>query len=156
MKVEDHNFTKGLLKNLKEVSVREIRVGVLGSNAQEQVTDEITMAGLAAVHEFGTDRAGRNRNVTIPERSFIRATWDDKKIMRKAAKKGREVYKRFASPAQITDGIGALAASAVKQKIQSNIPPALKPATVRAKGSSVALVDTGRLINSIDFEVIRK
>ncbi len=38
-------------------------------------------------------------------------------------------------------------------KIQRGIDPALKDATIAKKGSSTPLIETGQLINSIDFEV---
>ena len=41
------------------------------------------------------------------------------------------------------------------QKVESNIPPALKPATIERKGSSVALFDTGELYSQIDADIQR-
>ena len=43
----------------------------------------------------------------------------------------------------------------VKQRIRSHIPPPLKPATIDRKGSSLALVDTSQLLNSIRAVVKR-
>jgi phage gpG-like protein len=40
-------------------------------------------------------------------------------------------------------------------KVESNIPPALKPATIKRKGSSVALFDTGEMYSQIDADIQR-
>ena len=48
-----------------------VDIGILGST-NKTVEGGLTLAGIGAVHEFGTDRAGRGNSVTIPERSFIR------------------------------------------------------------------------------------
>ena len=52
--------------------------------------------------------------------------------------------------------LGEFVASAVKAKIRSNIPPKLKQATIDRKGSSIALIDTGRLINSIQSKLVKR
>lgn len=41
------------------------------------------------------------------------------------------------------------------QKVESNIPPALKTETIKRKGSSVALFDTGELYSQIDADIQR-
>lgn len=48
-----------------------VDIGILG-DTNESVEGGYTLAGIGAVHEFGTDKAGRGNNVVIPERSFIR------------------------------------------------------------------------------------
>ncbi len=40
------------------------------------------------------------------------------------------------------------------EKINSNIPPPNAPSTIKAKGSSHTLIDTGEMRRSIDFRVI--
>lgn len=48
-----------------------VDIGIIGAGGY---TEEggITQAGIGAVQEFGTNKAGRFRNTIIPERSFIR------------------------------------------------------------------------------------
>jgi phage gpG-like protein len=48
-----------------------VDIGILGESNQT-TEGGLTLAGLGAVHEFGTDRAGRGNKTVIPERSFIR------------------------------------------------------------------------------------
>jgi hypothetical protein len=121
--------------------------GEPGNQTKPQVP--ITMAQLAAVHEYGSPEQN------IPERSFIRSTLAEhskeiKRLVKKvtnACVSGKMDKKRAIGIVcqKIADGMVA--------KIESNIPPALSEETIRAKGSSVALIDTGQLKNSIDWEV---
>ena len=49
--------------------------------------------------------------------------------------------------------IGLLYKGLIQRMIGSNMPPGLKPKTIARKGSSKSLIDTGRMRQSIDFEV---
>jgi len=65
------DFTK-LEKLVEELGNKYyVEIGILGEN-HETEEGGLTIAGIGAVHEFGTDKAGRGRKTVIPERSFIR------------------------------------------------------------------------------------
>ena len=51
---------------------------------------------------------------------------------------------------------GLFAAQKVKEYIAGGVPPPNRPSTIRRKGSSTPLVDTGQLMNSITYEVRKK
>lgn len=148
-----------------------VRVGVIGRKASEKHPDEIalevgkgdtlkpakeqaglTNAQLAAIHEFGAPKAG------IPERSFIRATIDVNRStyravviprLIKAVVEGRSSIHRAFSL------LGLKVVADIKNRITTGagVPPPLKPATIAAKGSDRPLVDTGRLLGAITYEV---
>lgn len=128
-----------------------VKVGVL-SNAGNH--DHISMVELAAVHEFGSPQNH------IPERSFIRATFNEKRSELERFV-GAIVKRMFAdknmTPLIALNILGAWMAAQIQNKITQgpHIPPPLKPATVAAKGSSRPLVDTGRLVQSITHEVVK-
>jgi hypothetical protein len=129
-----------------------VRIGVLGSKGGNASHDGITMVELAAIHEFGSPAAH------IPERSFIRRTFDVERVAVSAmsAKLAKAVVARRMDHTRALGLLGAWGASAVKNIISKgqHIPPPLKPATVARKGSDRPLVDTGRLVGAIQFEVI--
>ena len=153
--VIDRNNTPKLLSRLREAGAAEIRVGILGDTASEQVGDGLTMAGLGAVHEFGTDRAGKNHNVVIPERSHLRATWDDRAVMRNTVKRLNQVYAMAGSVGQIMLMTAIVLADAVKEKIDRGISPELNEKYQARRGSGTTpLVGTGRYRNSIQGQVI--
>lgn len=133
-----------------------VQVGVLsdkgGSEPHDGDTkDPITLVELAAIHEFGAPEAG------IPERSFLRSTFIDKRAQLEefVAKLTQAVYKGRVAPQQALGLLGEWASSQVRATIKSgpHIPPPLKPATVARKGSTRPLVDTSQLANSVTYLV---
>lgn len=114
------------------------------------LVDPITIVELAIVHEFGSDD-GR-----IPERGPIRATHD---------KKQREWWEMTSKlkllvlthQISVKKALGLLG-QRIKADIQSAYrrggDPYVKnaPATIKAKGSSKPLIDTGQLLNSVNYE----
>jgi len=132
----------------KEATV--VTVGVQGDAAKKQHGDDgISNVALAAVHEYG------RFDGTIPERSFIRSTIDDRS----------EEYHRLAKNlcGRIIDGtmtthralamMGTRIVVDIKRRIQRGIDPPNKPATISRKRSSKPLIDKGQLIGSITHEV---
>ncbi len=112
---------------------------------------------IAAIHEFG---AGN-----VPERSFLRATIDanQKEYMsrvRSAFDGGlvRAANDQMGAMATTDAALKRLALKVqgdVRKRIADGIPPANSPATVKKKGSSTPLVDTGQLRASITAVVRR-
>ena len=142
------------LERLRELAEQlkinpEIQLGVLSDQASG--LDGLTMAELAAIHEFGAPRAN------VPERSFLRATADEKQrewltLLERALTQAVRGRLDVETALQI---IAQRAVADVQAKIRSNIPPELAPETVRRKGSTVALIDSGRLLQSISASVVR-
>lgn len=123
----------------------EVLIGVFGDTGGDVVLR-------ASVHEFGSP----TRN--IPQRSFLRSTIDEmrSKYIAEASKLASRLLAPTVSRAQVLRGLvrlGMMAVSDVRRKIRSRIPPPLKKATIDAKGSSVPLIDTGRLIQAITHKV---
>lgn len=150
VKVDDHVFRE-LREKIRGIGKAYVKVGVLESAGSADAGDGLTMAELAAIHEYGAPRAN------IPARSFIRNTFLDsdgaeslKKFMFRTAK---GLIQEKLDVQQALNQLGAFAQSMIKNRIKAHIPPPLKPATVKRKGSSTPLVDTGQLINSITWEV---
>lgn len=142
----------------------QARVGVLASHGGGAPHGDsgVTNAELAAIHEFGAPGAG------VPERSFIRSAMRENRVELRnmAARLARRVVDvrkgtSVAGTLSMRDALevlGQWGVAKIKAKITSNIPPALKPATilrktVGGKRGDVALIDTGQLLNSITHEV---
>lgn len=130
-----------MMRRLKRGGPKKIAVGIFGDGE---------LAVIAATHEYGNDDG------TIPERSYLRSTIVEKR---------RQINQHMKRVAQAMLGlgltqdqalglVGEFAVNAVKAKIRSNIPPGLKPATIDRKGSSIALIDTGRMLNSVTYKVM--
>lgn len=107
---------------------------------------------LGAIHEFGSSD-GR-----IPERSFLRGTMKKKRkahneIIRKLA---RSITLGKGTPENALNKLGARVSADVKETIANGVQPPNAPSTVRRKGSSKPLVDTGALRQAITWQVVSK
>jgi hypothetical protein len=140
-------------KLLREVRKNEphVQVGVISGKGGEadHGDDDLTVLFLATVHEFGAPGAN------IPSRSFIRSTVDENQdeLKELIGKLVNRMIEHGDTQEHVLEILGQWLTAKIKAKITSNIPPPLKESTIEAKGSSIALVDTGQLLNSITYEV---
>ncbi|MBN2157919.1 MAG: hypothetical protein JW807_00885 [Spirochaetes bacterium] len=99
------------------------------------------------------------RTVRIPERSYLRGAFDKKETIDRAVRIGAEMVRRVllgqANARDVLTAIGQSFVSSVKQRISSNVPPPNSALTlITKKRGSATLIDEGRLIGSIQDEVI--
>jgi hypothetical protein len=120
--------------------------------AKPGVNSGLTNAELASIHEFGLG--------TVPARPFIRPPFVQHRseylaILRDAFRKSL----RSNDPAGYRRAlalVGQKMAADIKNYVTTGtgVPPPLAASTIKAKGSSRPLVDTGQLINSVTYEVV--
>lgn len=128
---------------LKLSTYGTLKVGFL-SNAR--YPDSTLVSMVAAIHNYGAPRAN------IPPRPFF-------SNMIKA--KSPEWPKAIAGLLKATDydvnQTLRLTGEAIKGQLQQSIrdtdSPPLKPATIRRKGFAKPLIDTGALLNAVDYNV---
>ena len=141
---------KRLLTRLRTASGRAtVNVGIMGKEASAtKQGGGLTNVQVATFHEFG---AG-----DVPERSFIRAGVDEnqQKIILLQAKLAKGVVQGKLTTKKALEILGLEVQNLIQRKIESNIAPPLKQATIDRKRSDVALVDTGQLKNSVTFKVV--
>lgn len=142
----------GLLQDML-TSRSEVVVGVVDGGGvdglpggSEHSDDGISIAGLAAVHEYG---------LGVPERAPLRKTFDEIE-----GRLGVAAQRLFA---QMVDGhiakremlgtLGLFASSQVRRTIQAGVEPPNAPATIKRKGSSKPLIDEGILLSAYTHEV---
>lgn len=123
-----------------------VAVGVLGSDASAP-HGATTLYDVAAANEFGTS--------TIPERSFLRETLDvhRAKVVAFCKKQATLVVRGDITNDAALEKIGLFVQGLIQERIASGIPPENAESTVRAKGSSKPLIDSGQLRGSISYEV---
>lgn len=137
-----------LLAHLRDLSQRVSRPGTLKVGFLENATypGGQPVAMVAAIQEFGAPARG------IPPRPFFRSM-----IAEKSPQWGTQLAGLLvASDYDATKAL-KLMGEGMKGQLQQSIvdtnSPPLAPATVARKGSSKALVDTGHMLNSVDYEV---
>ena len=166
MSVEDKSRVDEVLKALEELESMYVVVGVLSSaDGQLQM--------IANVHEFGCDIpvTDKMRNfffakfnvhlrkdtkvIRIPERSFIRSSFD--KYESKLLEKGdllTEVVDGNISAREFYEFLGQTCVQIIQDFIVNEVnSPANSALTIENKKSSNPLVQTGRLVNSIAYEI---
>lgn len=143
-----------LVKRLRALakSTRRVKVGILSDapkKAREDGAGRYSLLEVAIVHEFGAPAAN------IPQRSFIRATIDERAadIARLQLVVAQRVAMGEITEEQGLSQIGAKVAGWIKVRIADGIAPPLAESTVAKKKSSKPLIDTGQLRSSITHAV---
>ena len=128
--------------------IKDVFAGFDSAGKATGKSSPLTIGQIAEIHEFGLG--------TCPRRSFL-AGWVDENgdKIRQVVKSGAAalVTGKLDSPLQFLNQVGAWSVGQIQQRMSANIPPPLAPATIKRKGSSVALIDTGQLRSSISYRV---
>lgn len=147
-----------LQKLLKQLPLKSVFVGVPANTSEAREGEPINNATIAYIQQNGSPANN------IPARPFMTIGMDEAKLP--ATKQLESAAKKFFKSRDMTDieqGLGKagfVAENAIKRAINSNIAPALAPATIasrnrRGRTGTNTLVDTGALRNSIRY-VIRE
>ena len=156
MKINDLTELKKITKQIKELTTKEIKIGISAdvgtyTNKDGSVGPKIVEVG--RWHEYGL---GDN-----PRRSFLRVPMIDKQfIIQKHIKEGwgnilsgkstaiKELGKLGIVGQEISKGAFATGGYGKWEK--------LKPQTIKRKGSSEILIDKSKLVNSIHNWIVDK
>tara|TARA_R110000787_G_scaffold129434_2_gene241262 strand:- start:1146 stop:1613 length:468 start_codon:yes stop_codon:yes gene_type:complete len=147
VKIKDTGFTS-YRAAFKELDSKKVAVGLFA-----KVGDEVLTKGV--VNEFGTTKAGKNHDIVIPERSFIRSTYN--KNYKKVSRRFGQIAKSIGDGNfRVTDKlrlIGVEQEAAIKKTmVDLKIPPNAA-STIAKKGSSNPLIDTGETREKISSEL---
>lgn len=132
-----------------------VDVGILGSETDSE--SGLTIAGIGAVHEFGTDRAGRGNKTVIPKRSFIKMPIDKKQAdIKSAAEKRLQQHLEKGNVKGVFEDIGLAAEGVIQEAFSTGGFGTWAPnaeSTVQKKGSASPLIDEGVLRKAITSKV---
>lgn len=125
-----------------------VKVGVQGSSGSSNHGGEKTVTEVAAQHELG---------LGVPERSWLRGWIDEnqaviQKTLQGAAK--ASLQGKVTLDAAL-DASGLKFVGLIQKRIAEGITPPNTAATIRRKGSSTPLIDTGQFRSSITRQVIK-
>lgn len=149
VKITDKNNIARLKDVLKELKNYTVEVGIFGS-------DEYVM--IASVHEFGaTIRRGKG-SINIPERSFLRTTFDEKNEEWVSFFKSqlKQVLALKMDVQTLYKRLGTKMVADIQERITDLDAPPNAPSTIAQKGSSNPLIDTGGLRMRVTYKVVRK
>lgn len=139
---------EGLARALEDIASRfkdggTVRVGFL-ENAT--YPDGTPVALVAMIQDFGAPRAG------IPPRPFFRNMVREKSPEWPAAIRQLLIDNDY-DVQKVLALTGEAIAGQLRQSIIDTNEPPLAASTIRRKGHDKPLVDTGHMLNSVDFEV---
>lgn len=154
----DHGYNRIVKTLLKELDGVRIQAGVQADagNAKKRgkggkvVKSDTPLTLIATVHEYGLNG--------MPQRSFIRGAYDDnKQLIEKlttALASGAITSKMPLNTA--LNQVGNAIEGMIKTKIRDGPFNPNSSATIKRKGSSRPLIDTGHLRQSIRYKILRK
>lgn len=144
MKDIDKGFAR-FAKAIKSAKDTKLEVGLFRDTGKN---DGVYIADYAYANEFGTE--------AIPSRPFLRTTFDENEE-NWSEFFNRKLEQVFNEKISLDDAISLLAEKAVddvKNTISNrNFLPKLNEETIKKKGSSKTLVDTGTMRNSVSYRV---
>ena len=161
MKTLKNDFPK-MEKSIADLNGLKVNVGVLeGEHAWLASIHEygcrirVTPRMRAFLHRKGLHLKASTTEIVIPERSFLRAGFDENndRILKATEAILPDVLIGTLSVEQYAETVGLQLATAIKQYAVKLKSPPNHPFTVKQKGSSNPLVDTGDMINGITYEV---
>lgn len=145
----------GLLDRIRSVAKRyttKVEIGYLdGAMHKPSITDgkakpPIALKDLAAIHEYG---------LGVPKRAFIEPSLkaNRKKYLVYAGKQITPIIRRKQSMNSTWQTLGAMAVADIQQYMVTARFTPLAPITIKRKGSSKPLIDTGQMRQSITYRV---
>jgi hypothetical protein len=141
----DDKKSPELARLLREFDL-EVTVGIHEDEGAEDHGDDLTIADVGAIHEFG---------LGVPQRSFVRGYFDENAPRIEQAQDAALVrILDGADPETEAARLGLQLEGGMKARILARIAPPLAESTKRRRGeSAVPLVDSSQLIGAIRSKV---
>lgn len=134
-------------KMLKELAEKEVRVGFQHGQATEE--DGTDVCDVAMWNELGTKN--------MPSRPFLRMSVDENESKIEEFLKGEvKELVNGADAEQILKEIGLFQKDLIQEKITEGSFTPNAESTVKKKGSSKPLIDTGRMRQSVNYVIQKK
>lgn len=165
--IKDESNVDKLLENLAIIQDLKIQIGIMSNAGGKMLT-------IARVHEFGctievTEKMRKylrhigiylkkdTNTINIPERSFIRAGFDENKsnIESRVSTLINSLMHNQIDRETFYEFIGEYTVGLIQEYLTNLSSPPLHPATVKNKKSSNPLVDTGHLRDTITYKIVR-
>ena len=126
-----------------------VRIGFRGPEglAKHPGSPDVTIVEVATFNEFGTSN--------IPERSFIRSTMDENRnaLLQTNKQLFFEIVVGSMTTERALNILGMKMKALIQKKITDLRTPPNAPSTIRQKGSSNPLIDTGTMRQAVTYKV---
>lgn len=140
-----------VIRAIHRMDQRRVLVG-FPEGAHDRSNSEINNASLAYIHEHGSPAAN------IPARPFLTPGIEDAEDavvaeFRQGAAQALTSNNPDAVLERTLNRVGLIAVGSVQKKIVTGPFVPLKPATIRRKGSSKPLIDTGQMRQAVSYVI---
>lgn len=151
IRITDRNRIPQLITSLRELKRYTVEVGVFGDEDSFYVM-------IASVHEFGVTILKGTGSIVIPERSFMRTTFDEKEAewIQFAKRQLKNVLEFKIDARTMYERLGARMVGDIQVKITDLNAPPNAESTIKQKGSSNPLIDDGDLRRRITYRVVAR
>ena len=155
-KTKDKDLGKKRIE--KEIAKMKKSFVTVGVHDDKEYKGGTSVALVAAVNEFGTTRAGKDHNIVIPERSFLRSTFDEKiNLMKsKISSLALAIIQGKTTTQTALRQVGADFRDMIRGKIETGDFEKNEEKYLKRKlksGAGKPLIHTRKLLRSIDYEV---
>lgn len=134
-------------KMLEELASKEVHIGFQHGEATED--DGTDICDIAAWNELGTEN--------MPSRPFLRKSVDENEDKIRAFIHGiKNDFVRGVPVEQVLKEIGVFQKDLIQEKITDGDFAPNAASTIRKKGSSRPLIDSGRMRQSVNYQIRRK
>lgn len=150
VRITGTNRIHQITQSVRELGGYAVEVGIFGS-------DDSFYAMIAGVHEFGITIQKESGPIVIPERSFLRSTFDENinKWVNFVKRQIPKLLNGQISARTLCERLGALMVADIQIKITELDTPPNADSTINKKGSSNPLIDTGGLRMRVTYRVVR-
>ena len=166
------NRIPDLVRELNYLATHQVHIGIF---ADAERTDDATMLVIAYAHEFGAkipkrfktthvqgpwgstkERDESAKWIIIPERSYLRAGFDTyaNEVQGKMEYLLGQVLDGKTTGRHALNALGGFVATRIQAYLTDLKTPPLAESTIKRKGSSNPLIDTGQLRDSITWQVV--
>jgi hypothetical protein len=137
----------GLKRFMQEMQTAKTAYVTVGVHEGERSLEGTNIAEYATANEYGTEN--------IPSRPFMRAAFDENvDAIQKDMANVTNMAKRGGSVVQGLKMVGEKHQQRIQRTIKGrDFLPRLADSTVKAKGSTKTLIDSGAMVNSIRYVV---
>ena len=167
-RIKEVNNIPQILDVMNELERTKLQIGIFAEEGSELfiiamvneygTSIKVTQKMRAYLHYQGLHLKASTTHIKIPERSFIRSGFEyGRKDIEDVVEKALPlVLSLRLSPDEFYKLVGEMAVGKIHEYIQQLDSPPNHPFTVKGKGSSHPLIDTGRLNQSITYRVVKE
>lgn len=167
--VKDVNRIPDVIKELQYIHEHVVKAGIWGDEGAEgsklvmiasvnefgcRIT--VTPKMRAYLHSIGLHLQSKTKTITIPERPFLRSTFDreERRVTSHFARHVRGILAGQLTGREALERVGRWLAGQIQRTIDTLQTPPNHPFTVARKDSSNPLVDTGEMKQAVTWDVV--